>query len=137
VRPARGRSIASIFLDLFGFTADDATIAAPGVTGSGLGRLGVSAGGVFGRYPANSDDLQAAFHSVDDGGKADLNACISKPSPSHPAKAVALVWTLVSRGAQIREPPDLRRRCNSPRKTQSRTRSGSTGCSRLAILIHM
>lgn len=37
----------------------------------------------------HSDDPQTPFHIVGDGCEADLNAFFSKPSPSHPAKAVA------------------------------------------------
>ncbi len=37
----------------------------------------------------HGDDLQTPLHIVGDGGEEDLNACFSKPSPSHPAKAVA------------------------------------------------
>jgi len=44
---------------------------------------------VFCALSGHSDDLQTAFHIIGDGGKADLNAGLGKPSPSHPAKAVA------------------------------------------------
>lgn len=34
-------------------------------------------------------DLQAPLHVVGDGRQADLNACLCKPSPSHPAQSIA------------------------------------------------